>query len=68
MTQRASGSVRDPIFIKGSMGRWREQGGIDVIRTCINVQNFQRIKQKYVKKVNHNPEQSLCSTVSQPWV
>lgn len=53
-----------PVSMKRSRRKGREQGGRGVVKIMArDVQNFQSIKEKYVKKVDSRPEQSPCSRV-----
>lgn len=52
-----------PCLMERSRGRWREQEGRGTIEICVDGQNFQRIREKYVKKVDSSPEQGPGSTV-----
>lgn len=53
-----------PVSMKRSRRRGREQGGRGMVKIMArDVQNFQSLKEKYVKKVDSRPEQSPCSRV-----
>lgn len=51
-----------PVSMKRSRRKGREQGGRGVVKIMArDVQNFQSIKEKYVKKVDSRPEQSALA-------